>query len=37
MQLYEMLKKWKIIEELENAGLLRGQSFTVGQINFEWE
>ena len=37
MQLYEMIKKWKIIEELENAGLLRGQSFSVGQINFEWE
>ena len=37
MQLYEMLKKWKIIQELEAAGLLRGQSFTVGQIDFEWE
>ena len=37
MQLYEMLKKWRIIDQLENAGLLKGQSFSVGQIDFEWE
>ena len=37
MQLYEMLKRWGVIEELEQAGLERGSSFSVGEIDFEWE
>ena len=37
MQLYEMLKKWGIIDELENAGLQKGHPFSVGKIDFEWD
>ena len=37
MQLYEMLKKWRVIQQLENAGLSRGQPFSVGKIDYEWE
>ena len=37
MQLYEMLKRWRVIQQLENAGLSRGQPFSVGQIDYEWE
>jgi GTP-binding protein len=37
MQLYEMLKRWGVIEALEQSGLERGGKFSVGEIDFEWE